>query len=295
MGNEELHDFVEAHLGERLTKAEKRDLKKLAKLSSAYDIKQLNRHGKWRTQKSMIFRYSLTAVVSIALCLSIVLPISLGSAKTILVRDYIYVDRIIPPVVVEPIVVEPKIYAALGFEDTSYEELLEKGLLLFDDEQMFFGEYRVEINEEDSEELSYTISKCTVLVNENDVFKTNYRIRLCPDYAFSVYYDDYYATLVDIHDKYAPLIMNAEVLTINNVEKKHENTSVVESDIIDISVFNVGELSVSCTIIGDFAFIYFIYNGNGYFIKIEKDCEVDLDAKYIKNVFLAELFANIPN
>jgi len=285
-----LHNFIETHLDEKLTNAEKRKLKRLEKHSLKYEIKKISKRGIWQTSLDFSMRHFLTAALSIAVCLAVALPIALGSTVTVFVPEYRYIE--LPVVPSEPTIILPKPYTDICFTSATYEELsmIDNLLLFADGVQIFEGAYRIESEEESLAELGYTISDGTVDLGDSQTVTMNCRIRTRPDYAFHDYYDNYYATLVDIHNRYAA---DRLTLVVRNFEK-NEGPEVINPESIDIDIFFQDDIAVVCHVrpSNDFAFIHFNYKDNGYFIKIENDCEVTLDTKYIQNVFLAELFGN---
>lgn len=315
---EKAYAFMEQHLGEPLTAQDKAKLGKWEKASAKYDIAKANpqsvKNYIWKPQQGFLWRYGVTAIASIILCLSIVLPITLGNTKS--VPYPVYIDNT-PPVEI------PRYTDNIQSLELVQGRLKSiDGLLLFSDEQYFFnpanmdeiyyGITKVESSKKDGRTLGYLIDNCSITINLDianfppqtiEVFEADYRIRTYKHYFFEDYYQSYYATLEKVYNDYKADITDennlyddfGEIKKVNDPDKAQDNLD------IDIFAFVHNDIKVFFTIELGVTFIYFEYNGNDYFIKAMPvdfsaitGKEFTPDANYIKDEFIIKtLFANL--
>jgi|GEM_PF-5394147 len=300
--------FIEHHLGEPLTAKDKAAINRFKTASEKYDLKKLKKQNalapKWNTQK--VIRWcSATAAVSIILCLSIVLPITLSDTKIVHVPDYIYIDNTSPA--------EAPRYGihteiqTLNLQQGALSEVA--GLLLFNsskygfDEQgeFIYGETTSLISKNDGRILGYTIANGLIAIDFQppdvmDAFWVDYRIRTYKYYYFYDYYTNFYATLENTYNDNKTDIKNEDNLyEFKDVEVVCGNENLGFAP-ITINAFVEKGIVVLFYTRENNTYIYFVYGDNDYFIKATPidSFSGTPDANYIKDEFIINtLFANI--
>lgn len=290
MKNKELYEFVEKRLGKQLTKKDIALLSRWEKVFIKNDAKvsheQTATLSKWHTTRSIIIRYGMTALISIVICLSIVLPIKLSSGKNP------KGDGTETP----PPLQEITRYTRSFSYDINYDTLSKYGFLLFheekgqiDDTEKSYIEYTTK---KPGLPLSYLVKESLVVINDSEPFRMDYRIRTYKYYDFEIYYP-FYATLENLHDTNV-ISDKQNFVNVSLIYAKGYTGAQLPP--IDVSAFKIKEIPVFCHVrpSGAFAYIYFVYDDNEYMITLEDEYELGLlDAEYIKDHFIRTLFDNI--
>lgn len=284
--NEELFQAVEAGLGRPLSWEEKvqsmQDQKRVVKAQ-----KQLQQSTAQaaaltvimsRKKFNSLWRYAATAFLSVAVCLSVVLPITLKDKY--------------PTLPEAPAVIPPEQTAYTDFIPADLtEDFMRaiKGFLLPGEEDLYWIHSTVEFAAEDLVLLSYVINQAYVLSSEEELSWLTYRIRTYQNYAFVGYYEEYYATLEEAHKTFATILVAEDSYSVVKVYDPVSDIEEGNKETIKVDAFVFGGVAVFCFIdpseSANNAFIYFQYGGYEYFIElVEQDFKIDME--YIKNDFI---------
>ena len=277
--NEKLYERMESYHGRELTAKEKKNARKTYKALERADRQMTRKQSatNYSARRNSFFKYALTAFISIILCLSVVLPIKFINTNT------------------QP---SPTItrYTEVFTFRIDHSFLDERGYLLFIyDYQIFDGEYRVEFPKQNPNfAISYTIHDSTVYI-DSLTFEMDFRIRTFRYYSFERYYEHFFATLEHKHDR-TQSIPSGQIIYF-------ENITIVESpddynanrEPITIHAFILNNIPVFFHFDGwhSVGYIYFVYDGNEYFITLRDENGYGMDKYFIKNDFVYTLFGNM--
>jgi hypothetical protein len=273
----DIYEFAEEHLGQQLTKSDMAEIDRWQRASAKHDAPKQQPV----LTPNFFFRYGMTAIVSIILCLSIVLPITLGNRPDNSGKQ----DT-------------ADFYRSNHAEwmETTYKAMTNVGLLLFaDGVEMLEADYYIEHAKQDLKIISYGVNGFVEL--DDQLFVVDYRIRTTELYLFAGYFTNFFATLRNAHDQHSASISEQGVLgeiqnfaTVDTPEYSVGNESIFVQYFTKngIPVFFYNYTSIN------FAYIYFVFDGFEYCITIDNDQFHDktLTAEYIMNEFIGTLFNN---
>jgi len=252
---------------------------------------------RFNIQKNSFFRYSFTAIASVALCLSIVLPITLPRAAstplTPAAPSTFYTDDVI----------------LMRTDEESLRGL--KGLLLFGENQVAlqFGFVRkwgaswIEFADDSPTVLGYRIDGSEIALENGDTFMVDYRIRVHKQYQFINYFQ--YSALTLAKALHAD-DLNDQITNFNIVEQRTVNGNIVKAE-TSVSAFIVDGIKVFTYTVTDnimggikVAFLHFEFGGKDYFINVSEilgyDVAADLDGmtSWVKGTLVPAIFINKP-
>jgi len=310
--NKEYFAFLQTEFGHKLSRKEKATALKYRKSAAKLNKQcQLNENkciniATKNPSQNLIFRYITVACLTAVLCLSVVLPITLTLSPL----------RIYVPTINEP---EPnRRFYTDDISSLPISEIMMRDLdfLLFSKEQTFFdlgefigmdpGEFVFQWGESSVEFaeniiLSYVIFDLFTLINDEDMFFIDFRIRTYKEYIFLRHTEHNYHALETIALKYKN-ILTEDIQTFITQKDIIVNDQVIDTIDIEIKAFILDNIEIFLHInTNDFgiteAFIHFTFEENDYFIRLD-DKELThktLDINYIQNTFLPALFKNIPS
>jgi len=303
--NKDLYEFAEEQLGEKLTKRDRAKYDRKRRDSTCYDGVATVEFAQGKRWKNVsLFRYAVVMFVTLIICLSVVLPITVNTPSPRLVTQYVnrYIDRNV--YVPTPVPLREYFFDDVEATKTDHSFLSSLGVLLFayrDDEQMLTGmsDFFVEIARISQTVVSYTTEGYVLIIDsdyQEQIFEIDMRIRTHRRYYFTGYFGGSFATLRYKHDS----------TEINDVDKIYD-FGIVESVESEYGFATADEIHVHAFIKNDIpvfifndyelnhAYIYFVFNGLEYFITINVDLDFNnkLTPEYIKNYFIGTLFGNI--
>lgn len=280
-----LVEFVESRLGKDLSSEEKNTIlecKELFDMANSKSKTQVEPRAKVITFPYFL-RYVAVAVITLVLCLSVFLPITL--------RDSTTMNQEPPPTEREVFTEEDVNH----FPITPYRLRSVNGLLMFEESKMPLWNdasnlSRVEFAKEPPIMLGYFIEPTFLMFENGDIFSMTFRIRTYRYYHFAGHLENHFSALELAREKST----NAKEQTIFIISEEHEYFA--EPRKTKVNTFVVDDTKVFSYIRSDYvtgiitAVIHFSYGGNDYFIELT-DMNIDnqLTLNYLETVFMRTL------